>query len=63
MVMTQRCGLFMVWNMNGTIGSTAAAPLSGISFTASGTKNISINWSDSANLDVAVFSYSNFSLS
>ena len=62
LVMTQRCGLFLVWNVNGTLEVVTVLQVSGLSFSVSGKNDIVISWNVSNNLNVAVFSYDSFTL-
>ena len=61
-IFTQRCGLFLVWSMNGTLGTVTLSNVSGLSFSASGTRNITVTWSSADNLHVMAMSYEAFSI-
>ena len=62
LIFTQRRGLFTVWNANGNLEKNEIVPVSGVTFSASGNKDVKLTWSIATNLHVCVMSYSPFTI-
>ena len=64
LVFTQRCGLYMVWNLNGTwLDYQTVLPVQGLSFAMSGSIDFTITWASTDNLHVTLLSYAPFEMS
>lgn len=63
LITTQRLGLYLVWNMNGTIQSKTIGDNIGLTFTAVGNYGITVTKSFSENLFCTVISPRSFTLS
>lgn len=62
LVFTQRCGVFAVWNANGTHRVVALSSVNNLTFEASGSKNLKVTWNSTDNLHLTVLSYAPFEI-